>query len=134
MNSARYISILLSLVVVLCPFNCLLSSCLAGSDGESKVISSCCHSCMPTDSPEKPAPSESKDCECRDCFCRGALPTNDVSTEFLSVELTSVFVEWLKPLVETTASLSPQLNQTGFLFKPDSSRAEARATLSCWLI
>lgn len=65
--TAKVLSILFSLLILVCPFNCMPES-EAGVDSTTK---SCCSHCQPQSEQAPLAPSS--DSECCQCLCSGAI-------------------------------------------------------------
>lgn len=132
LNKSRYIAILLSAVVVMCPFQCVFGTCLANDVEESSVCSEQC-GCPSQDSNDS-TPSTPCSCPCTDCFCCGALPVVDIGEEVISVQLTSFLITWMK-IDETSTSIPvAQVNRHSSVISVDATATDARAALSCWLI
>jgi len=132
-----YISVLLSALVVQCPFQCFVGDCFANGLAESSCcFSECCgsQSQQPTDDSQKPNPNAPDDCPCGDCFCRGALPIDEISDGQVIAELVSFMTCWVKLETSRQAGPTTQVRPPSFVLPTHSSGHDMRSALSSWLL
>lgn len=140
MNRHGFIPVLLSALVVLCPFQCIFGCSLTNSDSRANddqlaVSCGCCsHTQDEGDSPNGPIPVGPVDCPCGDCFCRGALPVDKLSDENASQDISSLVCCRVSMLLPATAISQSQVELASFLLSVGSSGQDMRAALSCWII
>ena len=129
------ISILLAALVVFCPFQCILSSCMSsGSDLGTVSATSCCGHCSQPAGDGEHGSELPADCNCGDCFCRGALPVEDVSQDLVFVDLVTFITTWVNLDAAPVATPSGQLIRHSSALPIDASALEVRASLCCWVI
>jgi hypothetical protein len=137
LNKSFTISKLLLALVVLCPYQCVVGSCLlGGSDIEAEVcLSNCgCDALLPVDFQTPPA-TPPADCSCGDCFCQGALPITvaDTNRTIVAVELSTD--QWNYSIVTLPATLPrAQVEFTSIFAVSNAKAPDVCAVLSCWLI
>ncbi|QDV51291.1 hypothetical protein Enr17x_33460 [Gimesia fumaroli] len=67
----KLLTLLLTLLILACPFNCMQSS----AEDTDTAVHSCCSHCQPpsSENPLAPEPASSDSCQ---CFCSGAILEN----------------------------------------------------------
>ena len=137
LNKSLYISKLLLALVVLCPYQCVVGSCLpVGIDFEAEVcLSNCgCDALLPVDFQNPPAIPPA-DCSCGDCFCQGALPITVADTNRTIVAVEFGTDQWNNitvalPLTQPRA----QVELTSIFAVTNAKAPDICAVLSCWII
>ncbi|QDT43154.1 hypothetical protein Pan241w_32530 [Gimesia alba] len=113
----KLLTLLLSLQILACPFNCMQSSV----EDTDTAGHSCCSHCQPlsTDNPLAPEPVSSDSCQ---CFCSGAILEN--VNQF---EQTNLIVLWFA-IPQQNASFQPNSTNhpTGIVLL-DASQPSGRA-------
>jgi len=137
LNKSFYISKLLLALVVLCPYQCVVGSCLpGGSDIEAEVcLSNCgCDALLPVDFQPPPA-TPPADCSCGDCFCQGALPITVADTNRTIVAVEFGTDQWNNITVALPVTLPrAQVEFTSIFAVSNAKAPDVCAVLSCWLI
>ena len=136
LNKPLYISKLLLALVVLCPYQCVVGSCLpSGAEMEAEVcLSNCgCDALLPVDFQTPPATPA--DCSCGDCFCQGALPITVADTNRTIVAAEFGTDQWNN----LTVALPPtqpcaQVEFTSIFAVTNAKAPDICAVLSCWII
>lgn len=137
LNKSLTISKLLLALVVLCPYQCVVGSCLpGGSDIEAEVcLSNCgCDALLPVDFQNPPA-TPPADCSCGDCFCQGALPISVVADNrtIVAVELSTD--PWHYSTVALPLILPhAQVEFTSIFAVSNAKAPDVCAVLSRWII
>ena len=137
LNKSLTISKLLLALVVLCPYQCVVGSCLpVGADIEAEFCSSSCgcDTLLPVDFQNPPA-TPTNDCSCGFCFCQGALPITvaDDNRTIVAVELSTD--QWNNSTVALPALLlHAQVEFTSIFAVTNAKAPDVCAVLSCWII
>jgi hypothetical protein len=137
LNKSLYISKLLLALVVLCPYQCVVGSCLpGGSDIEAEVcLSNCgCDVLLPVDLQNPPA-TPPADCSCGDCFCQGALPITVADDNRTIAAIALSTDQWHYSTVALPVNLPHTQVEFISIFAVTNAKApDVCAVLSCWLI
>jgi len=137
LNKSLTISKLLLALVVLCPYQCVVGSCLpVGTDIEAEFCSSSCgcDTLLPVDFQNPPA-TPPNDCSYGFCFCQGALPITvaDDNRTLVAVELSTD--QWNNSTVALPALLlHAQVEFTSIFAVTNAKAPDVCAVLSCWII
>ena len=137
LNKSLTISKLLLALVVLCPYQCVVGSCLpVGTAIGAEVCSnSCgCDTLPPVDFQNPPA-TPPNDCSYGFCFCQGALPITvaDDNRTLVAVELSTD--QWNNSTVALPALLlHAQVEFTSIFAVTNAKALDVCAVLSCWII
>jgi hypothetical protein len=137
LNKSLTISKLLLALVVLCPYQCVVGSCLpVGTDFEAEVcLSNCgCDALLPVDFQNPPA-TPPADCSCGDCFCQGALPISVVADNrtIVAVELSTD--QWHYSTVALPMTLPRAQVEFISIFAVTNAKApDVCAVVSRWII
>jgi hypothetical protein len=137
LNKSLTISKLLLALVVLCPYQCVVGSCLpVGTDIAAEICSSSCgcDALLPVDFQNAPA-APPNDCSCGDCFCQGALPITiaDDNRTIVAIELS--MDQWHYSTVALPVTLPRAQVAFISIFAVTNAKApDVCAVLSCWII
>ena len=137
LNKSLTISKFLLALVVLCPYQCVVGSCLpVGADIEAEFCSSSCgcDTLLPVDFQNPPA-TPPNDCSYGFCFCQGALPITvaDDNRTLVAVELSTD--QWNNSTVALPALLlHAQVEFTSIFAVTNAKAPDVCAVLSCWII
>ena len=136
LNKSLYISKLLLALVVLCPYQCVVGSCLpSGTEMEAEVcLSNCgCDALRPVDFQNPPATPA--DCSCGDCFCQGALPITVADTNRTIVAVEFGTDQWHNLTVALPSTQAcAQVEFTSIFAVTNAKAPDICAVLSCWII
>jgi hypothetical protein len=136
MSRNRIVAILLSALVVLCPFQCIfLGRCTVGLTTKSHHCNCCGSEHRADNGKDCPdAPATPDQCPCRDCFCGGAVIEHALDLSVLqSPDLVIDFVHSAIALATGIATIDcAQVNSSSFLLPVINSGHSVRAALSCW--
>tara|TARA_B110000438_G_scaffold243385_1_gene243396 strand:- start:1535 stop:1978 length:444 start_codon:yes stop_codon:yes gene_type:complete len=136
LNKSLYISKLLLALVVLCPYQCVVGSCLpSGTEMEAEVcLSNCgCDALLPVDFQNPPATPA--DCSCGDCFCQGALPITVADTNRTIVAVEFGTDQWNNLTVALPSTQAcAQVEFTSIFAVTNAKALDICAVLSCWII
>lgn len=132
------IAILLSVQVVLCPFQCM-PHCEPVESSESTTHLVCCETCdasfaVEAERPENSTPDSPHGCPCGDCMCQGALPVKDISDEYSVADLDCQVAEWFSLEIPRQINETAQSESNSFLLPFMTSAHDVRSVLSCWVI
>jgi hypothetical protein len=137
LNKSLYISKLLLALVVLCPYQCVVGSCLpSGTEMEAEVcLSNCgCDALLPVDFQNPPA-TPPVDCSCGDCFCQGALPITVADTNRTIVAVEFGTDQWNNLTVALPSTQAcAQVEFTSIFAVTNAKAPDICAVLSCWII
>jgi hypothetical protein len=135
LSKTGYLSILLSALVVLCPFKCIIGGLTLPVGDESAACAGCCDHCSRHGDDRSPSnPTVPTDCNCGDCFCHGALPVNTVSDDVAVAELVSFMTVWTKLETMLVVAKPAACRRNSNPLPVDASALEVRASLCCWVI
>lgn len=97
----KQLVLLLSLLILACPFNCMQSS----AEDTETAKHSCCSHCQ-SHSPENPLAPEPASSDCCQCFCSGTILENANQ-----LEQTSLAVFWFAIPLQADTFQQPLINQ-----------------------
>ena len=137
LNKSLTISKLLLALVVLCPYQCVVGSCLpVGTDIAAEICSSSCgcDALLPVDFQNAPA-APPNDCSCGDCFCQGALPITVADTNRTIVAVEFGTDQWNNLTVALPSTQAcAQVEFTSIFAVTNAKAPDVCAVLSCWII
>ncbi|WP_299463787.1 hypothetical protein [uncultured Gimesia sp.] len=110
---AKLLSLLLTTLILACPFNCMLEN----SEGTEAASPPCCSHCR-SESPENPLVPQTPANDCCQCLCAGAIIEGSSQIDLAATTL--VWAEMTLPDAQfQLLSLNSQHNKV--LFEPDNS-------------
>ena len=133
LKNSPFISIFLAALIVLCPFQCIVTCCFSSDHCEQPQVACGCN-CPNSERESEPLKRDvPSDCDCGDCFCRGAIIEAFHATCFDFKKDLSLLVDWVSSDCSPSSRHVDGFDLAGkVLF--NASALEMRASLCSWQI